>query len=82
MIISQIFEFLTGGINAFNFVSDLRLCSVPTLVTGDVERIAAELMQEENETLSDGVGRDLKLVAAASGDDHCCPPVVDSSTWL
>ena len=91
LLTNQFAELVQGGIDAFGGVSQLRLCSAPTLVTGDVERVVKDLIKEENDSLNgnntSGVyiedGRDLKLVAAASGgDDFCCPPVVDSSTWL
>ena len=81
-------ELVQGGWAAVGGLSDLRLCSQPTLLTGDDERVVGDLIKEENITEHndegeiDGDGRDLKLVAAASGDDFCCPPVVDSSTWL
>ena len=89
VLTNQFADLLQGGISAFGGVTQLRLCSEPTLLTGDVERVVAELIKEENDTLHRDItidsldGRDLKLVAAASGgDDFCCPPVVDSSTWL
>ena len=77
-------ELVQGGWAALGGLSDLRLCSQPTLITGDIERVVADIIEEENITRhsDEADSRDLKLVAAASGDDFCCPPVVDSSTWL
>jgi len=64
----------------------MTLCSAPTLVTGDYQLVAEDMMEHDNDTLIDdgSEGRaGFKLVAAASGSgDECCPPVVDSSTWL
>ena len=64
----------------------MTLCSAPTLVTGDYQLVAEDMMEHENDTLIDDVSEGragFKLVAAASGSgDECCPPVVDSSTWL
>ena len=63
----------------------MTLCSTPTLLTGDYQLVAEDIMEHENDTLGDEseARGGFKLVAAASGSgDECCPPVVDSSTWL
>ena len=65
----------------------MTLCSAPVLITGDVKLVAEDMMKHENNTLAatDEARGGFKLVAAGSGSgsgDFCCPPVVDSSTWL
>ena len=70
--LSSLSDFLSGGVATFNSAAGVRLCSAPSLATGDFGAAVAESEEE---------GR--QLVAAASGDDHeCCQPVVDSTTWL
>ena len=65
-------NFLNGGVKTFSSAAGVRLCSAPSLVSGDFGDVVAESEEE---------GR--QLVAAASGSDHeCCQPVVDSTTWL
>ena len=71
---NQFANIIQGGIESFKGVSDYRICSVPSIVT--------LALKDTSDITEEGSGRDLKLVAAASGDDFCCPPVVDSSTWL